>query len=159
MPSLATTLTTATAFLVGLPAHLIAKLQRLQNAAARVVLGLKRWDHITPALQELHWLPVKFRVQFKILLIVFKALHNMAPAYIQDMITENKYERYSLRTCHQGKLVVPRFKRVTLGKRAFAVHGPMLWNTLPNELRLLGHLGVFKKELKTYLFRQFLKEC
>ncbi len=63
---------------LGLPKSLLARLQMVQNAAARLLTGAKKHDHITPILASLHWLPVSFRIQFKILLIVFKALNGQA---------------------------------------------------------------------------------
>ena len=71
----------------GLPANQLNKLQRVQNAAARLICNVSRFDHITPTLKDLHWLPVKFRIDFKILLIVFKALHGLAPDYISEYKT------------------------------------------------------------------------
>ena len=72
--------------LYGLPAYQLAKLQVLQNTAARVVSLTRKYDHITPVLQSLHWLPVKFRIVFKVLLLVYKALNGMAPPYLSDML-------------------------------------------------------------------------
>ncbi|KAL9978241.1 hypothetical protein ACROYT_G015736 [Oculina patagonica] len=72
--------------LYGLPDCEIAKLQRVQNAAARLLTSSCKYDHITPVLQELHWLPVRYRIHFKILLLTFKALNGMAPTYISDLI-------------------------------------------------------------------------
>ena len=68
--------------LYGLPAYQLAKLQVLQNTAARVVSLTRKYDHITPVLESLHWLPVKFRIVFKVLLLVYKALNGMAPPYL-----------------------------------------------------------------------------
>ena len=136
----------------GLPSHLIKKVQRLQNAAARVVFNLKKHDHITLSLQQLHWLPVKYRIDFKVILLVFKALHNMAPTYIKDMIKRKQETRYSLRSNKAILLQVPRFKCVTLGRRSFAINGPTLWNSLPHNIQTIESLDVFKKELKSYLF-------
>ena len=65
--------------LYGLPDCEIAKLQRVQNAAARMLMSYKKYDHITPVLINLHWLPVRYRINFKILLLTFKALYGMAP--------------------------------------------------------------------------------
>ena len=74
----------------GLPENLIKKLQRVQNTAARLVFNLRKYDRITPALVTLHWLRVKYRIEFKTLLIVFKGLHGKAPTYIQEMIPHQK---------------------------------------------------------------------
>ena len=71
----------------GLPENLIKKLQRVQNTAARLVFNLRKYDHPTPALVTLHWLPVKYWIEFKTLLIVLKGLHGKAPTCIQEMIT------------------------------------------------------------------------
>ncbi len=75
------------ALYLGLPKSLLARLQMVQNAAARLLTGAKKHDHITPILASLHWLPVSFRIQFNILLIVFKALNGQAPSYISDLIS------------------------------------------------------------------------
>ena len=74
----------------GLPENLTKKLQRVQNTAARLVFNLRKYDRITPALVTLHWLSVKYRIEFKTLLIVFKELHGKAPTYIQEMIAPTK---------------------------------------------------------------------
>jgi hypothetical protein len=142
--------------MAGLPKNLTAKLQRVQNAAARVVLNLGKYDHITPALVHLHWLPVKHRIEFKVLLIVFKALHGLAPAYISEMIQTTNNRSYSLRSNNGLSLKVPRHKSKTFGGRAFAVQGPTLWNRIPKELRSIPTIDLFKSKLKTYLFTQFI---
>ena len=66
--------------LYGLPQYQYDRLQRVLNAAARVVCLVPKFDHITPVLRRLHWLPVRYRVMFKILLLVYKALHVKAPS-------------------------------------------------------------------------------
>ena len=73
--------------LYGLPATELYKLQRVQNSAARLICNVGRFDHISPSLKMLHWLPIEFRIQFKILLITFKAIHGLAPAYLIELIT------------------------------------------------------------------------
>ena len=72
--------------LYGLPDCELKKVQRVQNAAARLLTSTRKYDHITPVLRELHWLPVKYRIQFKILLLTFKAIHGMAPDYISRLL-------------------------------------------------------------------------
>ena len=84
--------------LYGLPDCEIAKLQRVQNAAARLPLSCKKYNHITPILISLHWLPVRYRINFKILLLTFKALNGMAPSYIIDLIHIKTITRNSLRS-------------------------------------------------------------
>ena len=108
----------------GLPDNLIKKPQCVQNTAARLVFNLRKYDGITPAL---HWPPVKYRIEFKTLLIVFKGLNDKATTYIQEMITPSKNKRKSIRSNEECALKVPKFKHDTFGKRAFAVYGPLAW--------------------------------
>jgi len=124
----------ANALLTGLPGTLLVKLQRIQNAAARTVLGTKKRDHITPALIKLHWLPVKQRILFKVLILTWKALHNQAPGYIRDMLVPLVHTR-SLRSSDQMLLCVPRTNLKSYGDRAFSVVAPRAWNDLPPELK------------------------
>ena len=142
----------------GLPENLIKKLQRVQNTAARLVFNLRKYEHITPALVTLHWLPVKYRIEFKTLLIVFKGLHGKAPTYIQEMTIPSKSKRYSIRSNEERVLKVPKFKHDTFGKRTFAVYGSLAWNCVPKEIRLCAEIEAFKRNLKTLLFVKFVNE-
>ena len=76
------------ALLCGYPESQIQKLQRVQNIAARLTSGRRKYDHITPVLKEIHWLPVAvvLRIQFNVVTTVFKAMHNTWPAYLQELI-------------------------------------------------------------------------
>ena len=73
---------------------LIAKLQRLQSSAARIVSRTGKYEHITPVLIKLHWLPIKFRIQFKVLLLVYKAINGLAPKYIKELLVPYKPRRH-----------------------------------------------------------------
>ena len=117
----------------GLPQSQYDRLQRVLHAAARVVCLIPKFDHITPVLIGLHWLPVRYRVIFKILLLVYKALHANAPPYISDLLIPK--HSYSLRSNEQNLLIVPKTMRKTFGERAFAKAGPFLWNELPADIR------------------------
>ena len=138
--------------LYGLPDCQIQKLQRVQNAAARIITGMEKYDHITPALKELHWLPVQRRIEFKILLLTYKALNNMAPSYITSMFTMQAQERYSLRSNTSLQLKIPRTKYKTCGDRAFPVAAATLWNRLPYNIRDSQSIDTIKSRLKTFLF-------
>lgn len=138
--------------LIGLPSTEIDKLQRLQNTAARLLAKAKKNDHITPLLKRLHWLPVRARIEFKILLMTYKALNNQAPDYIKELVVEYKPDR-SLRSSPQNLLVVPPTKTKT-GDRAFQIVAPKLWNLMPNSIRLSNTLSNFKSSVKTYLFNK-----
>ncbi|KAF7659716.1 hypothetical protein LDENG_00294140, partial [Lucifuga dentata] len=109
--------------LSGINQKLISRLQQLHNTAARLITGSNRRHHITPVLASLHWLPVHFRIDFKILLITFKACLNLAPSYICDMLTS--YEpAHSLRSSGSNLLTITNWK--TKGDWVFAVRAPKL---------------------------------
>ena len=144
--------------LIGLPANEIDRLQRLQNAAARLVRRVKRHEHITPILLSLHWLPVSQRIIYKTLILTFKALHNLAPAYIQDLIHRHQPTR-TLRSASLNLLQQPLPPRTSsYGGRAFSVAAPTLWNKLPFHLRDCSCILTFKRHLKTHLFSQYYFE-
>ena len=140
--------------LYGLPKYEIKRLQKLQNTAARIVVGLGPRDHITPTLMELHWLKVEERIEFKVILLIHKALFHSGPAYIKDLLTVYQQGRVLRSQNNIGiRLILPKGK-VTTGDRAFAYQAPLLWNTLPDELRRDCETDTFKTLLKTYLFRK-----
>ena len=139
--------------LYGLPAYEIEKLQRVQNAAARLVTRSSKYDHITPILHDLHWLPVHHRITYKIALMTFKSLHGMSPGYITELISRYTPRR-TLRSSSANFLTRPDIHRtVTYGSRSFAVAAPTIWNALPADIRSITSLENFKTCLKTHLFK------
>lgn len=72
--------------LCGVPKNLLNKLQHLQNTAARIITRTSRYDHVTPILKDLHWLPVTKRVDFKILVHTYKSLNDQSPRYLKDLL-------------------------------------------------------------------------
>ena len=119
-------------------------------------MNIGKYFHITPALYELHWLPVSARIHFKILLLAFKAIHGIAPAYISNLLVIKRKSSYNLRSNSGILLEPPRGKMLgTLGERAFQAAAPHLWNELPLQLRNIGSVEIFKNSIKTFLFRQF----
>ena len=142
--------------LYGLPACQLQKLQRVQNSAARLVFEESKFCHITPLLKSLHWLPVKYRIDFKVLLLTFKAIHGLAPPYISELISvKDTSGRYSLRS-NSGILLNFRTCKslTTLGDRSFYMAAPKLWNNLPLFIRNISFVNSFKKSLKTHLFQK-----
>ena len=127
--------------------------QRVQNAAARLVTMASKSDHITPILFKLHWLPVKERITFKLLLITFKSLHGQAPSYISELLNIYQPSR-SLRSSSLKYLSVPKCNTVSYGHRAFSVASAKLWNSLPYYLRFTENINTFKTSLKTFLFKR-----
>ena len=122
------------------------KLQKLQNAAARLVLGRRRRESATQALRDLHWLNIESRIIFKILLLVFKVLKGMCSDNLK--LT---YKSFNGRPDDFLKLETPTFK-TKFGERTFEYNGTRLWNALPYELRIVEDVEVYKKKVKTLLF-------
>ena len=115
-------------------------------------MGTNKRDHIRPVLKKLHWLPIENRIVFKILLLTFKARAKLAPQYIQDLINDYTPQR-NLRSGSKSLLETPNYNLESYGKRAFSVAAPRLWNSLPMELKTSTSIDIFKKKLKTYLFK------
>jgi hypothetical protein len=141
------------ALLYGLPDYLIKRLQHVLNTAARLVTLTRKVDNITPILYELHWLPVEYRIIFKILLFTYKVLKGDAPEYLNSLLNEYKPSR-SLRSQHKFLLEQPVYNLKSYGLRSFSVCAPMLWNTLPLHIKNSESLVIFKRNLKTYLFKK-----
>ncbi len=141
------------ALLAACPASSINKLQVVQNAAARVLTRSRKYDRITPILQSLHWLPIKYRISYKILLLAYKALNGLAPVYLTSLLSRYNPSR-SLRSQTSGLLVVPRIAKSTKGGRAFSYLAPKLWNSLPDNVQGSDTLSLFKSRLNTHLFSQ-----
>ena len=156
--------------------HLINKLQRIQNMAARLVYKLSKFSHVTPLLIDLHWLSVEYHVRYKILLFTYKATHQLAPQYINKLfIRESTRYRSWLSSVTRNivfangsvsgeiafddiiYLLVPRTKSVTFKQRSLAVTGPQLWNSLPIDIKMENSLVGFKRKIKTYLFKLAFK--
>ena len=139
--------------LYGLPNCVTDKLQSVLNSAARLISLTRKHDHITPVLIDLHWLPITYRIKFKIILMTFKILHNLAPEYLNDLISIYKPAR-NLRSSSSLQLSTNSYNLKSYGSRCFSVSAPHLWNSLPVSLRNIHQLDTFKSALKTYLFRQ-----
>ena len=129
------------------------KLQSVQNAAAQLITCSRKYDHITPILKELHWLPVCEHIKFKIMLVTFKALHQQSLVYIQDLVMYYQPSRI-LRSSHLLLLNPTNFHQKSYGSRAFAVSAPGLWNSLRVFIRSCDNLRSFKSKLKTHLSRR-----
>jgi hypothetical protein len=124
--------------LVGVSDGVLKKLQSIQHAAARLVTGTQRFDHITPVLRDLHWLPIRNPITYKVAMLVYKCLHGLAPSILADFCQPvlSVSGRQHLCSADTGALVVPR-TRTSVGSRSFSVCGPATWNDMPIELRLL----------------------
>ena len=137
--------------LSGISDFLLRRLQAVQNTAARLITRTRRFDRITPVLRQLHWLPVRRRIEFKLAMQVYKALHHLSPPYLRDDLSPATNSR-ELRSSAAPPCRVPR-TRSRLGDRAFAAAGPRLWNSLPPHLRNSDlSLLQFRRAMKTFLF-------
>lgn len=122
------------------------------EAISRLVVGQPRTAHIRPVLKELHWLPVKQRVTFKVLPLTFKSLSGLAPLYLSQLIVSYSPTR-NLRSASKHLLEVPNVRLKSYGDRTFSVAAPKDWNDIPLDIKLSRSFDVFKSRLKTYLFR------
>ena len=137
--------------LYGAKGYNISQLQLCQNNAAWMLSLRRKFDHITPVLKDLHWLPVEQRIEYKVLLLTYKALHGKAPAYISQLLSLYTPTR-PLRSENKNLLRVPRCRLEGFGRRCFAYAAPSLWNPLPTPVKCASSIDTFKSSLKTYLF-------
>ena len=136
--------------LFGLPDCTINKLQLVQNSIARLVVpGTRKFDHISPILKELHWLPIRKRIDFKIAVLTYKTLASKSPEYLYQYL--NLLPDSNRRSSGKKILSIPRISSEN-GRRSFAYASASVWNSLPVALRLNPNLESFKKDLKTFLF-------
>ena len=143
------------AVFVDLPTTTLAPAQRVQNFAARVILGRRRFESATAALRELHWLPIAQRCKFKLLLLVYKCLHGQAPKYLSDLLVVHQPRRDTRSARSEAiTLSVPRTTRSTFAARSFSVTGPKYWNKLPVDIKKSDSVMSFRKKLKTHLFNE-----
>ena len=142
--------------LINLPKRLTQKLQKVQNHCARLIFRKKRRTRTTPLLKDLHWLPLQYRIKFKVLLLTFKCLNGLAPSYLSSMVTVYRPPR-TLRsnTALMGTLITRRFKKCKHGGRWFAAAAPKLWNLIPRDIRTVSSVNEFKVKLKTYFFNDY----
>ena len=136
----------------GLTVGTMKKLQIAQNAAARLISGTMRHEHISGILRELHWLLATKRCHYKLLVLIYQALHGNLPFYICEMLHWYHPSR-PLRSAAYPSLVPNKNKTVKFGRRLCDAATAVLWNNLPVPLRCAESVVVFKKQLKTHLFK------
>ena len=129
------------------------QLQTIQNRACRIILGLKRKESVTQHLKSLHWLKVSERVEFKILVLVYKCLNGLAPQYLSALI------HYNTISGSRTPSLLSSIPKTRIGNFAFQNSAPILWNDLPCDIRQSGTITSFKKKLKTHLFQKSFIAC
>ena len=121
------------------PKTITDRLQRVLNAAARVVSDTRKFDRGLLRIMhtELHWLDVPERINYKLSMLMYRCQHNKAPRYLMDHCTSvsDVAYRQRLRSISSHEVSVPRHRLSTYGRRAFAVAGPTVWNSLPDDMR------------------------
>ena len=128
----------------GCKSTVINQLQLIQNRACRVIFGMRKRDSVHEKMKSLHWLRVQERITFKMLLLVFKSFHGIAPPYLNELLHRNQSTSARRESVH-----IP----CTISNpRAFELSGPKLWNKLPHSIRYCENITEFKTKLKTYLF-------
>ena len=132
----------------------LAKLQRVQNCLARVVLRAPRFSPSLSLLKQLHWLPVSYRINFKLSTLAYRVLSTQQPSYLASLLHLSNIPR-QLRSSTSQQLIVPKTK-LNLGKHAFSVAAPRVWNELPISLKTSETIAIFRKKLKT---RQSIPNC
>jgi hypothetical protein len=137
----------------------INRLQRLQNWAAKLIFCALKHDHATPYLSKLHWLPIRERIHFKILLYVYKCINEQAPEYLSSCFSLYTQTRTGLRSSlDTTRLAEPKSSYkflMSAADKSFSFTAPALWNRLPTTIRTSNSVHSFKKALKTYLFAQY----
>ena len=141
--------------LCGLPKKSLTKLQRVQNWAAKIVLQREKLSDSRDALKTLHWLPVKERIDFKILCLVYKCLNKQAPDYLASLLKVKEHQRTTRSSTNLGiTLEEPAVRKSTFAARSFSVKGPQLWNAISVEAKSQKTFYSFKRSIKTFLFRR-----
>ena len=137
--------------LVGLPVSVIKPLVSVIHAAVRIVCGLRMFDHVSASLSEMHWLPINSRIKYKICVLMHQLVRGTGPVYLQQLISERSYGGRTMRSSSQHVYQIPK-TYLKFGERAFSVSAPMVWNSIPLEIREINEMSLFKKHLKTFLF-------
>lgn len=139
------------AVLSGMSQSNFTKLQRVQNTLARVVLRHRKFEHITPALNELHWLPAQYRVTFKLAILLHSIKNTGQPTYLCQLLQDYEPVR-SLRSSTKN-LICKTAAGTVLASRGFRHSAVSVWNNLTDNIREANTCDIFKRKLKTHLCR------
>jgi hypothetical protein len=144
--------------LIGTNSTDIMKLQRMQNWGAKLIFSASKFDHASQYLQQLHWLPVQQRIQYKTLLYVYKCMQGHGPKYLFSAFSLYNPTHSGLRSAlDTTRLAEPKFNSKGLNSafdKSFSFTAPTLWNSIPSVIRSSSSLRSFKTALKTHLFPQ-----
>ena len=135
-----------------IPSNQLIRVQRLQNWAARLIFQVSRDYPSQPLLKSLHWLPLKQRIIFKLLVFVYRSLNNQAPEYLSNCLNLYTPTR-ALRSASDPLRLTYSITRTLAGDRTFTVSASKYWNDLPLTIRQSSSTSIFRRALKTHLFR------
>jgi len=143
--------------LVGLPWSTVAPLQCVQNAAARLVMGLLARDHVGPALQELHWLPLAHRIKFKVALLMYLAHNRLSPLYVSEMLApvSSTLMHRQLRSSRSSNYMYQEQELNSVIELSQLLDQSIIWNSILESIRSVDNIHTFKHLLKTHFFNQF----
>ena len=151
--ALVTSLDYCNSLYYGINCLLLNQLQSIQNRACRVILGLKAKEPTKIHMNNLHWLKIKERIEFKILLLAYKSLTGKSPFYLTNLI------KYNCISGSRTPSLSPHPVRTSAGARAFKHCAPVLWNKLPINMKCCHDISQFKKQLKNLLFDKSFSNC
>ena len=137
------------------PKTIIKSYQTVQNFAARVDYKKSRRDDVYMCLQQLHWLPVKYRIVFKLITVAYNALHGMALHYLKEKLKRKEYHRTTRQSSSIGTtLDVLLNKKKSFADRGFRYAAAKYWNDIPDNIKTTKDIKNFKSSLKTHFFKK-----
>ena len=136
----------------------VDKLQLVQNFAARIVANKRKYEHVTPILRSLNWLPVRDQLYFRDAVLAFKCMSGLAPVYLSDkLITRSTVSKRELETRNSQMLNIPLFRTAT-GQKTFYYRTVNIWNNLNNDIKLCIDVNSFRNKLRGVLLDKFKRE-
>ena len=133
----------------------VKRLQAVQNFACRIVSNTRKFDHITPAMEELEWLPTKDLLLYRDTIMTYKCIHGMAPHYLTSKFC-NRASIHGRKTRNCDQLQIPLYTSAA-GQRSFKFRGAKIWNSLDTDLKKHKSLKNFRLALKSRLFSNLYK--
>ena len=138
----------------GLPDKTISHSQRIQAMCAKLTLKKSKFNSTTEALAQLHWIPIRQRINFKIATITHKCIYRTTLQYLKDLLTFTPTPRNLRSSIDKTRLIVPFTKCRTFAAQSISISAPTVWNQLPSTLREITNFELFKIELKTHYYHE-----
>ena len=139
----------------GCPKNLLEKLQKVQNSAARLILKAHKWDHVSPFLRPLHWLPIQASIEYKLSKLCHSFFSDTTPVYLSDLLRVYSPSRHLCSSSDSRTLHIPHIETKTFRHYSFSHAAPSVLNSLPHEIRHIQSATAFKTALKTYPFKSY----